>query len=85
MPGGGVAHYQSDDPAKAAEHAVSAAPCSASVWRTAGPEGRAVHFVVDKVGSYVHEGADLLDGKYVGRGESADSIRAWMEKTAALY
>ncbi len=70
---------------KAAEHAASAAPCSVSVWRTAGPEGEAVHFVVDKVGSYVHEGADLLDGKYVGRGESVKSIRAWMEKTAALY
>lgn len=80
-----MAHYQSDDPARAAERAVSVAPCSVSVWRTAGPEGRAVHFVVDRVGSYVHEGADLLDGKYVGRGESADAIRAWMEKTAALY
>ena len=80
-----MAHYQSDDPAKAAERAAFAAPCSVSVWRTAGPEGKAVHFVVDKVGSYVHEGADLLDGRYVAKGEGADSIRTWMEKTAARY
>ena len=76
-----MAHYQSDDPARAAERAESAAPCSVSVWRT--PKG--VHFVVDRVGSYVSDRADLMDGRYVGKGEGADSIRTWMEKTAARY
>ncbi len=74
--------YQSDDPAKAAEHAESAAPCSVSVWRT--NEGDML-FVADKVGSYVSDEADLLDGRYVAKGEGADSIRAWMEKTATRY
>lgn len=77
-----MARYQSDDPAKAAEHAESAAPCSVSVWRTA--EG-AVLFVADKVGSYVSDEADLLDGRYVAKGEGASSIRIWMEKTVATY
>ena len=76
-----MAHYQSDDPAKAAAHAESVAPCSVSVWRT--PEG--VHFVVDKVGSYSSDEADLLDGRFVDGGEKARAIRAWMEETADTY
>lgn len=77
-----MAHYQSDDPAKAAEHAESAAPCSVSVWRT--DEG-AVLFVADKVGSYVSDEADLPDGGYVAKGDGAGAIRTWPEKTAATY
>ena len=44
-----------------------------------------MHFVADRVGSYVSDKAELLDGRYVARGEGADSIRAWMGKTAATY
>ena len=53
-----------------------------SVWRTA--EGD-VLFVADRVGSYVSDEADLLDGRYVAKGEGARSIRIWLEKTAATY
>ncbi len=77
----GRAHYQSDDPAKAAERAELAAPYSVSVWRTA----NGVHFVVDRVGRYVSDRAELLDGRYVAKGEGAGHTKTWMEKTAVTY
>lgn len=76
-----MAHYQSDDPAKAVEHAESVDPCSVSVWKTA----KGVHSVVDRVGRYVSGKAELLDGRYMSKGEGADHIMAWVEKTAATY
>lgn len=71
-----TAHYQSADPARAAE----AAPCSVSVWRT--PKG--VHFVADGAGRYASDRAELPGGRYVDKGEGADSIRTWT-KTATPY
>lgn len=44
-----------------------------------------VHFVVDRVGRYAGDEADLLDGSCVARGKSADYVRARMEKTATKY
>ncbi len=37
------------------------------------------------VGSHISDKADLLDGRYVDGGESADSIRIWVEETAVTY
>lgn len=42
-------------------------------------------FVSDRAGSYVSDEAELLDGRYVYKGEGAGSIRTWLEKTAAKY
>ena len=43
-----------------------------------------VFFVVDKVGSYSSDEADLLDSRFVDSSEKANTVRAWME-TAAAY
>lgn len=40
------------------------------------------HLRVDR---YVSDKADLLDGRYVAKGEGIDSIRTWIEETAATY
>lgn len=75
-------HYQSTDPAKAAERAAEVAPCQVTVWRAAGGH---LSFAVDDVGRARGDGAAELDARYVDAGEGPESILAWFKETADRY
>lgn len=70
-------HWQSTDAAKAAARAESAAPCTINIWRAA---DQTVRYVVDDTYIATDDDSDLLDGRIIDRGESADSILAWFEE-----